>query len=44
MSSANSDKFYSQDPSPKSTQLEDFSDKNLIDWVEDEDTLTNDFA
>lgn len=44
--SVNSDKFYSQDPSPRNISLDNPSDEELVDWGEDEDEdfLTDEIA
>ncbi|KAH7666770.1 Zinc finger CCHC-type protein [Dioscorea alata] len=42
--SINSDKFFSQDPTPPSTPLEVPSDEELVDWGEDEEFPTDEIT
>lgn len=42
--SVNTDKFYSQKPSPLINSIEDLNDDELLDWEEDEDFLGDEFA
>lgn len=39
--SINSKKFYSLDPLPQKSPLDDHSDEELLDWGEEEDILAN---
>lgn len=42
--SINSEKFYSQDPSPQKFSLDIPFDEELVDWEKDDDLLTDEIA